>query len=365
MHTSTAIENSTTPTLPLDGIQYGKRLFPQVLEDAAAANPNDVIGMIAKSADISAGFTKVTYSQLSNAVNFTAWWIEAQIGRSELFETLAYVGIQDFRYLIIEIAAVKCGYKILLPSVRNSATNDEALFQSTKCSKLLFTSQFEAKVGSFAASMRGLNIFQVPSFDDMVTCPAKHYPYTKTWEEAKNDPIVIVHTSGTTGTPKAVLYNHTFVAFAADGVRLLPPANGRHVTSLAAFQGLAYCSVPFFHLGGFLFGLSTLFCDYTVVFGPSEAQASGNIVNAIMQELKIGAMMLVPNVCENLIKDHGEDFVTRSKALEVIFFLGGKLVICFTVTDREGPFPWYRLTNNTYRPSSTICWRFHYPEYRR
>lgn len=335
MHTSTAIENGTTPASPLHGIQYGKRLFPQVLDDAAAISPDNVIGMIAKSADISEGFREVTFLQLSNAVNFTAWWIQAQIGRSEIFETLAYMGIQDFRYLIVEIAAVKCGYQILLPGVRNSATNNEELFQSTKCSKLLFTAQFEAKLDIFAASMPGLDIFQVPSFDDMVDCPTKHYPYTKTWEEAQNDPIIIVHTSGTTGTPKAVRYNHSFVAFAADGVRLLPPANGRRVTSLATFEGLAYCSIPFFHLGGFLFGLSTLFSNYTVVFGPSEVPASGDVVNAIMQELEIGAMMLAPNVCESLVKDHGENFVTRSKALEIIIFLGGTLEIWFMVIDRE------------------------------
>ncbi|KFY84261.1 hypothetical protein V500_09457 [Pseudogymnoascus sp. VKM F-4518 (FW-2643)] len=128
MHTSTAIENGTTPASPLHGIQYGKRLFPQVLDDAAAINPDNVIGMIAKSADISAGFREVTFLQLSNAVNFTAWWIQAQIGRSETFETLAYMGIQDFRYLIVEIAAVKCGYQILLPGGNNQMVWHGAVF---------------------------------------------------------------------------------------------------------------------------------------------------------------------------------------------------------------------------------------------
>lgn len=31
--------------------------------------------------------------------------------------------------------------------------------------------------------------------------PVSHYPYEKTFEEAKHDPYLILHTSGTTGDP--------------------------------------------------------------------------------------------------------------------------------------------------------------------
>ena len=38
------------------------------------------------------------------------------------------------------------------------------------------------------------------------------YLYEKTFEEAAHDPIVIVHTSGTTGMPKPILWTHAIYA---------------------------------------------------------------------------------------------------------------------------------------------------------
>lgn len=46
-----------------------------------------------------------------------------------------------------------------------------------------------------------LKMITIPSleyFMDNESTP--HYPYTKTWEEAKDEIAYIIHTSGTTGT---------------------------------------------------------------------------------------------------------------------------------------------------------------------
>lgn len=43
----------------------------------------------------------------------------------------------------------------------------------------------------------------IPSFEEMMTSSPPHYPYTKTFEEAKNDPIVVLHSSGSTGRARA------------------------------------------------------------------------------------------------------------------------------------------------------------------
>ena len=34
------------------------------------------------------------------------------LGRSTVFETIAYIGPSDLRYAIVFLAAVKCGYKV-------------------------------------------------------------------------------------------------------------------------------------------------------------------------------------------------------------------------------------------------------------
>ena len=40
----------------------------------------------------------------------------------------------------------------------------------------------------------------VPEEDALLDpTPVKHYPYTRTFDEARRDPLVVLHTSGTTG----------------------------------------------------------------------------------------------------------------------------------------------------------------------
>ena len=60
-----------------------------------------------------AGYRKINYESLANAVNGAAWWLhEALGGPGKNFETLAYIGVNDPRYNILVLAAVKAGYKV-------------------------------------------------------------------------------------------------------------------------------------------------------------------------------------------------------------------------------------------------------------
>lgn len=48
----------------------------------------------------------------------------------------------------------------------------------------------------------------MPELDELLKDePVKPYPFTKTWEENKDDPVHVNHTSGTTG--ESVLANKT------------------------------------------------------------------------------------------------------------------------------------------------------------
>ena len=50
----------------------------------------------------------------------------------------------------------------------------------------------------------GIQVKQFPSLGWCLSADnTPHYPYEKTFEEAKNDEIVILHTGGTTGTYKS------------------------------------------------------------------------------------------------------------------------------------------------------------------
>lgn len=48
------------------------------------------------------------------------------------------------------------------------------------------------------------------------------FPYTKSFEEAIDDPFCFLHTSGSTGLPKPIPWSHGLIG-TMDAVRLLPP----------------------------------------------------------------------------------------------------------------------------------------------
>lgn len=93
--TDTASSDIMAPEAPwplnkkIPGVRYGQRLVPQVIDERARSHPDHLFARIAKSTDISQGFHELTISQLANAINWTAYWLEGQIGRSEDFEVVA------------------------------------------------------------------------------------------------------------------------------------------------------------------------------------------------------------------------------------------------------------------------------------
>jgi len=46
-----------------------------------------------------------------------------------------------------------------------------------------------------------LQILQVPSLDNMLVDASEHYPYQKDFATARWDPIIVLHSSGSTGRP--------------------------------------------------------------------------------------------------------------------------------------------------------------------
>lgn len=91
---------------------YGHRLLPQIVDYQAKHAPEKLAVAIAKSSDISKGYRETNYKELANAVNYMAWWLEGKFGGKGNFETIAYLGVQDHRYTIFELAAIKTGYVV-------------------------------------------------------------------------------------------------------------------------------------------------------------------------------------------------------------------------------------------------------------
>ena len=91
---------------------YGQRLLPRLLDELSETTPYRLYASYPYSVDISQGFRDVTFQDMARATDSFAWWIHNRYGRSNDFESLAYMGVPDLRTPIIFLAAVKCGYKV-------------------------------------------------------------------------------------------------------------------------------------------------------------------------------------------------------------------------------------------------------------
>ena len=91
---------------------YGSRLLPTVVDETAREQPDHPYAHVPLTAKVRDGFKLVTFAEIANATNALASWIETTIGRSSTFETIAYLGLGDLRYVTTFLAAVKCGYKV-------------------------------------------------------------------------------------------------------------------------------------------------------------------------------------------------------------------------------------------------------------
>jgi len=113
---------SISPQKP-KAIEYGKRLLPTVLDEMAIEEPTHVLGMSANSSTPPFMFSSLTAAQLANAVNCMAYRLDDLLGKVPTGKpdssTIAFVGLQDFRYWVMELAAMKTGRPLLMPSPKN------------------------------------------------------------------------------------------------------------------------------------------------------------------------------------------------------------------------------------------------------
>ena len=135
------------------------------------------------------------------------------------FETLAYMGVPEVSTAIIFFAAVKCGYKVSggkteviscgpprlnfikvsLLSQRNAVPTNASLLEQTRCSKFFHSSEMKPVIESVREAVETLEYVEVPSLEEMLDGESQPYPYSETFETAKRNPVVIIHSSGSTG----------------------------------------------------------------------------------------------------------------------------------------------------------------------
>lgn len=174
--------------------------IPAVWDRMARDDPDRAIACIPIGTEVEQGYRDITARAMADAINRAAWFLERELGRSETFQTICYLGPSDLRYPILMSAAAKTGHKTFWTSPRNSLEAHVRLMEATECAVFLTPAVIPPGVSQILERVQMRHI-TVPEQADWIdgTDPVELYAFNKTYDQCRLDPLTVIHTSGSTG----------------------------------------------------------------------------------------------------------------------------------------------------------------------
>jgi thioester reductase-like protein len=203
-----------------------------------------------------------------------------------------------------------------------------SLIDQTKCSLLLYAQELELQIKPLLEHQPSLQIHAIQPLEALVRPDTPPYPYDKSFDEVKWDPILVLHSSGSTGAPRPIEMSHATFAV-GDNDRNLPTVPGRvnQNWSLWDFPQKEYFFSPFpaFHLGGFstMVMLPIYYSNATLVLSPPTRPPTGHMIAEIMDHLPLKSILSPPIIFEQLVQEPGG--LEKCEELKFLMFAGGPL----------------------------------------
>ncbi|KAI4718333.1 acetyl-CoA synthetase-like protein [Aureobasidium sp. EXF-10727] len=303
----------------------GRRLLPNFIDEIAAEKPDLTFVEIPKSTDMSDGLYRISFRDLAGSIDKCAWWIHSQLGTGHGFPTLAYIGPHDLRYLFLVFGACKAGYKMLFASPRNSTAALLDLLIQADCNTFLMPADaplYSNLLMSVLAErpMQTLDLPDLAYFLDVNTT-TKCYPWHRTFEDVKHDPLAVFHTSGSTGMPKLITMNHGAVA-SLDAFRNIKTLTG-HMIQTDAYKGKRTLLLfPMFHASA----ISTLFLSLwntvpTVL--PPPIPLTAGVANDMLINCNIEASIMPPSILAEIAGN--QEYLENLWKCDSVMYGGGPL----------------------------------------
>ncbi|KAF7946079.1 uncharacterized protein EAE97_005117 [Botrytis byssoidea] len=299
-----------------------KQLLNNIVDGLAKVRPGTVYAEIPRSAtSYEEGYRKISYANFANAINGLAHWLHDTLGHVENFPTVAYIGPNDFRYNALMLAAVKAGYKMFFSSPRNSIPAHANLFKILDC-KVLITASPTLPMVPAIIEATGVSSIECPDVDELLDNVYPHYPFNKTFEQARKEPLVVLHTSGTTGFPKPIVWNHDWVASWSDWLAIAPPDGYTRQTALWTSTRLLN-TLPPFHAGGiFMTLLNAVFNQTPLIYPLAGVPLSTQVALEALKYVKADSAFFPPSFVEEVGKNPEMlDFLVEN--IDVLIYGGG------------------------------------------
>ncbi|PQE15461.1 NRPS-like enzyme protein [Rutstroemia sp. NJR-2017a BVV2] len=301
-----------------------KGLLPNLVDAIAAKEPEAIFAEYpAHPTSYESGYQKVSYGTFANAINGIAWWLQEKLGHGEDFPSLAYIGPNDILVNAFVLGAIKTGYKTLLTSPRNSIRAQENLFAFASCKTLITTSPQPVQLQPMIAALSsmGIQVLELPNISEIAEKSHPHFPFEKTFETARNDPIIVLHTSGTTELPKPIIWTHDVCVAAVSDLE--PPAGYFNQASLYAGVRL-FNTLPYFHAAGVYLGLLNAVYHRSVVIYPIAGFPSASLLIDGLKRTEADIAVLVPPYAID-IAQNADNLDFLAKNLKRLMYCGGAI----------------------------------------
>ena len=155
-------------------------------------------------------------------------------------------------------------------------------------------------------SKRPMRASRVPELADFLrVTPVKTYPYSKTFQEARMDPCLVLHTTGSTGLPKPITWKNGNLS-TYEAWRSIPSVEG-YVPTTVIYQEAkrAYTSMPLFHTSGLNAGITwSLLLGVTLVYGFPTVVPNSVYSDQMHMHADVDATMGAPSIYEDLAQNH-------------------------------------------------------------
>ncbi|GIK02017.1 putative NRPS-like protein biosynthetic cluster [Aspergillus viridinutans] len=281
-------------TFPLPGIKHGNRILVATIEQRAKNDPDSSwVSAPIDNNDLSRGYKEITFAEFNNAVDHAVHWLKQNLpAADEPFQSFAYAGPKDLRYPILAAAAGKLQKVMVLPSPLIPPVAQRLILSKTQCQVYIRPSSMAQVVGAILEDAPNVQQITAPELESLLQeSPAEPYVYPKAWEEGKNDPWLVVHTSGTTGYPKPITYTHQMMA-AFDVAASLPDIDAFMLHHAPGRRW--YTPLPSLHLVGMTMILSmTTYAHGTLVTGPPTPPSADTVVD-IFKHGHVDSALLTP-----------------------------------------------------------------------